>query len=100
MNRHAPCSGHCIEHQGVTIDGPLGLASRGATQASEMYARNLLNFLAAFWNKDAGRPVLDAEIGDAIRRADKALYAAKEAGRNQIRGDAELLLGRGSSPSS
>jgi len=40
--------GQCIEHQGVTIDGPLGLASRGATQASEMYARNLLNFVALF----------------------------------------------------
>ncbi len=38
----------CIEHQGVTIDGPLGLASRGATQASEMYARNLMNFVALF----------------------------------------------------
>ena len=30
------------------IDGPLHLASRGATQASEMYARNLLNFVALF----------------------------------------------------
>ncbi|KAG0753903.1 hypothetical protein G6F24_012731 [Rhizopus arrhizus] len=30
--------GQCIEHQGVTIDGPLGLASRGATQASEISA--------------------------------------------------------------
>ncbi|HDS0950498.1 TPA: NAD(P) transhydrogenase subunit alpha [Stenotrophomonas maltophilia] len=40
--------GQCIEHQGIAIDGPLGLASRGATQASEMYARNLLNFVALF----------------------------------------------------
>jgi len=38
--------GQCIEHQGVTIDGPLGLASRGATQASEMYARNVYNFVS------------------------------------------------------
>ena len=41
-------AGAVHRHQGVTIDGPLGLASRGATQASEMYARNLLNFVALF----------------------------------------------------
>jgi NAD(P) transhydrogenase subunit alpha len=35
--------------------------------ASALYAGNLYNFLSAFWDKDAGRPVLDAEIGDAIR---------------------------------
>ncbi|KAF1013915.1 MAG: NAD(P) transhydrogenase subunit alpha [Stenotrophomonas maltophilia] len=40
--------GECIEHQGVSIDGPLDLASRGATHASEMYARNLLNFVGLF----------------------------------------------------
>ena len=34
---------------------------------SALYARNLFNFLSAFWDKDAGKPVLDAEIGDAIR---------------------------------
>ena len=25
------------------------------------------NFLSAFWDKEAGRPVLDEEIGDAVR---------------------------------
>ena len=40
--------GHCVEHRGVVIEGPLGLASRGATQASEMYARNLMHFVALF----------------------------------------------------
>ena len=40
--------GECIERGGVTIDGPLDLASRGATHASEMYARNLLSFVALF----------------------------------------------------
>jgi len=40
--------GQCIEHAGVVIDGPVDLASLGATQASEMYARNLLNFTALF----------------------------------------------------
>ena len=38
--------GETIEHAGVTIAGPLNLASRGAIHASEMYARNLFNFLS------------------------------------------------------
>ncbi|NLG58969.1 MAG: NAD(P) transhydrogenase subunit alpha [Gammaproteobacteria bacterium] len=36
--------GETVEHAGVTVTGPLGLASQGARHASEMYARNLLNF--------------------------------------------------------
>lgn len=36
--------GETIEHQGVTIAGPLDLASSGALHASEMYARNVFNF--------------------------------------------------------
>ena len=31
---------------GVTIAGPLDLASSGAVHASEMYARNVCNFVA------------------------------------------------------
>lgn len=34
-----------VEHGGVSIVGPTNLASLGATHASEMYARNLFNFL-------------------------------------------------------
>ncbi|HET6436144.1 MAG TPA: NAD(P) transhydrogenase subunit alpha [Xanthomonadaceae bacterium] len=36
--------GETIAHAGVTVAGPLDLASEGALHASEMYARNLLNF--------------------------------------------------------
>ena len=36
--------GATIEHDGVTIAGPLNLASQGALHASEMYARNVFNF--------------------------------------------------------
>jgi NAD(P) transhydrogenase subunit alpha len=36
--------GQTVEHEGVTIAGPLNLASQGALHASEMYARNLYNF--------------------------------------------------------
>ena len=38
-----------------------------AADASALFARNLYNFLAAFWDKAAGKPVLDEEIGNAIR---------------------------------
>jgi len=40
--------GQTVEHQGVTIAGPLNLASMGAVHASEMYARNVYNFVALF----------------------------------------------------
>ncbi len=40
--------GETIEAQGVAIAGPLDLASLGALHASEMYARNLYNFVALF----------------------------------------------------
>jgi len=36
--------GETFERGGVTVAGPLNLASSGAVHASEMYARNLLNF--------------------------------------------------------
>ena len=36
--------GETVEHGGVSIAGPLDLASQGAQHASEMYARNVLNF--------------------------------------------------------
>ena len=38
-----------------------------AADASALFARNLYNFLSAFWDKDTGQPVLDEEIGNAIR---------------------------------
>jgi H+-translocating NAD(P) transhydrogenase subunit alpha len=37
--------GETIDSGGVTIAGPLDLASQGALHASEMYARNVLNFV-------------------------------------------------------
>jgi NAD(P) transhydrogenase subunit alpha len=38
-------AGEIVEHQGVKIIGPINLPSDLAYNASEMYARNLLNFL-------------------------------------------------------
>ncbi len=37
--------GKTLRHRGVTIDGPLNLASLAAIHASEMYSKNLLNLL-------------------------------------------------------
>ncbi len=39
---------------GVTIIGHRNVPSRMAADASALYARNLYNFIAAFWDKDAG----------------------------------------------
>ena len=40
--------GETVEHGGVVVSGPLNLASMGAVHASEMYARNVFNFVALF----------------------------------------------------
>jgi len=52
---------------GVKILAYKNTPARLPADASALYAGNLYNFLSAFWDKDTGRPVLDAEIGDAIR---------------------------------
>jgi len=59
--------GEVVERHGVRIVGHRNVPSRLPADASALYARNLFNFLSAFWDKEAKRPVLDAEIGDAIR---------------------------------
>ena len=59
--------GKVVERHGVKVVGHRNVPSRLAADASALFARNLYNFLSAFWDKEAGRPVLDEEIGDAIR---------------------------------
>ncbi|MDP1028082.1 NAD(P) transhydrogenase subunit alpha [Sphingomonas sp. KR1UV-12] len=66
-NVEGAVAGEVVERHGVKIVGHRNVPSRLAADASALFARNLYNFLSAFWDKDAGRPVLDAEIGDAIR---------------------------------
>jgi len=44
--------GATVKHQGVTVDGPLDLASRAPIHASEMYAKNLLNLLELMLGED------------------------------------------------
>ena len=50
-------TGENVTHQGVTIIGPVNLPGQLAYNASEMYARNLLNFLRPALNK--GELVID-----------------------------------------
>jgi NAD(P) transhydrogenase subunit alpha len=56
-----------VERHGVTIMGFANTAGELAADASALFARNLYNFLSAFWDAEQGRPVLDEEIGDAVR---------------------------------
>jgi NAD(P) transhydrogenase subunit alpha len=68
-NVEGAASGERIEKHGVTIIGASNLARSLAADASALFARNLYNFLSAFWDKEQGRPVLpgDDEIVKAIR---------------------------------
>jgi NAD(P) transhydrogenase subunit alpha len=68
-NVEGTVSGQTIERHGVTIIGAANLARSLAADSSALFARNLYNFLSAFWDKDQGRPVLpdDDEIVKAIR---------------------------------
>ena len=61
---------NAVRH-GVTIVGAVQLARTLAADSSALFARNLYNFLSAFWDKEAGKVVLpaDDEIGKALRVA-------------------------------
>ena len=56
-----------VVRHGVKIMGYSNTPAHLAADASALFARNLYNFLSAFWDKETGRPVLDEEIGDAVR---------------------------------
>jgi NAD(P) transhydrogenase subunit alpha len=68
-NVEGTVSGQSVVKHGVTIIGAANLARSVASDSSALFARNLYNFLAAFWDKDQGRVVLpdDDEIVKAIR---------------------------------
>jgi NAD(P) transhydrogenase subunit alpha len=68
-NVEGTVSGETVTKHGVTIIGAANLARTLATDSSALFARNLYNFLSAFWDKEQGRPVLpdDDEIVKGIR---------------------------------
>lgn len=66
-NVEGAVAGEVVERHGVKIVGHRNVPSRLAADASALFSRNLFNFLSAFWDKDRNAPVLDEEIGTAIR---------------------------------
>jgi H+-translocating NAD(P) transhydrogenase subunit alpha len=68
-NVEGTVSGECSVKHGVTIIGAANLARTLASDASALFARNLFNFVSAFWDKDQARPVLpdDDEIVKGVR---------------------------------
>jgi NAD(P) transhydrogenase subunit alpha len=68
-NVEGTVAGERVVKHGVTIIGASNLARSLAADSSALFARNLYNFLSAFWDKEQGRPVLpdDDEIVKAIR---------------------------------
>jgi NAD(P) transhydrogenase subunit alpha len=68
-NVEGAVAGAVVERHGVRIVGHRNVPSRLAADASALYARNLYNFLSAFWDKEAGRVLLpdDDEIVKGVR---------------------------------
>jgi NAD(P) transhydrogenase subunit alpha len=66
-NVEGAVAGEVVVRHGVKIVGHRNVPSRLAADTSALFARNLYNFLSAFWDKGGGLPVLDDEIGGAIR---------------------------------
>ena len=68
-NVEGTVNGDRVEKHGVTIIGASNLARTLSADASALFARNLYNFLSAFWDKEQGQLALpdDDEIVKAIR---------------------------------
>jgi NAD(P) transhydrogenase subunit alpha len=83
-------AGEIVEHQGVKIIGAVNLPAQLAYNASEMYARNLLNFLKPALDK--GELKIDwtdevfAQVVSHARRRDQT-RADRASGARQAQGD-------------
>ena len=68
-NVEGTLSGQTVTKERVAIIGAANLARTLAADASALFARNLYNFLSAFWDKEQARPVLpdDDEIVKGVR---------------------------------
>ena len=77
-NVEGSAPGEIVERHGVRIVGHRNVPSRLAADASALYARNLLNFLSAFWDAEAGRPVLPDEdeivVGVRLTRGGRLVH--------------------------
>jgi NAD(P) transhydrogenase subunit alpha len=72
--------GETVRVGGVTLLAPLNLPATLPTHASTLFARNLLNFMSAFWNKPEARFNLDWDDdilkGCCVTRDGKVVHAA------------------------
>ncbi len=68
-NVEGAVAGEIVEAHGVRIVGHRNVPSRLAADTSALFARNLFNFLSAFWDKESGGPLLpdDDEIVQGVR---------------------------------
>lgn len=70
--------GETVTEGGVRILAPLNLPATVPAHASTLYARNLLNFLMAFWDREAGRfvpaPDDDIQRGCVITRDGQVVH--------------------------
>lgn len=66
-NVEGAVSGESKRIHGVTVIGAKNIAALMPADTSALFSRNLFNFLSAFWDKEANKPVLDEEIGNAVR---------------------------------
>ncbi|HEV2596710.1 NAD(P) transhydrogenase subunit alpha [Sphingopyxis sp.] len=66
-NVEGSVAGEAKKFHGVTVIGAKNIAALMPADTSALFSRNLFNFLSAFWDKEAGKPVLDEEIGNAVR---------------------------------
>jgi NAD(P) transhydrogenase subunit alpha len=66
-NVEGSVSGETRQIHGVTVIGARNIAASLPADSSALFSRNLFNFLSAFWDKEQNKPVLDEEIGNAVR---------------------------------
>jgi NAD(P) transhydrogenase subunit alpha len=68
-NVEGAVAGEIVVKHGVKIVGHRNMPSRLAADASALFARNLYNFLSAYWDKETGGPLLpdDDEIVKGVR---------------------------------
>ena len=60
-------AGEAVEHAGVTVHGPLDLASRAATHASEMFSRNVTALFEHLYGPDGNADDPEDEIATGAR---------------------------------
>ncbi|AMO72800.1 NAD(P) transhydrogenase subunit alpha [Sphingorhabdus sp. M41] len=68
-NVEGAVAGEVVEKHGVKIIGASNIAAMMAADSSALFSRNLYNFLSAYWDEEAKRPVLpdDDEVTIGIR---------------------------------